>query len=67
VPDIWVRMRMGGMSNNSLRNMISGNIEAHSACRANGLSVPPWFILTKILSRVPQFIRARRMKGEATP
>ena len=57
-----MRMRMGGMSNNSIRNMIRGNIEAYSACRNNGLKVPSWFILTKVLSRVPQFIRARRMK-----
>ena len=65
VPEIWVRMRMGGMSNNSIRNMIRGNMEAYSACRANSLKVPPWFILTKVLSRVPQFIRARRMKLKA--
>lgn len=62
VPEIWVRMRMGGMSNNSIRNMVRGNIEAYTSCRANGLNVPPWFMLTKVLSRVPQFIRARRMK-----
>lgn len=62
VPEVWVRMRMGGMSNNSVRNMIRGNLEAYAACRANGLKVPPWFILTKIFSRVPQFIRAYRMK-----
>jgi glycosyltransferase involved in cell wall biosynthesis len=62
VPEVWVRMRMGGMSNNSIRNMIRGNIEAYSACRTNGLNVPPWFILTKVLSRVPQFISAHRMK-----
>ncbi len=67
VPEIWVRMRMGGMSNNSIRNMIRGNLEAYAACRANGLSVPPWFILTKVLSRVPQFIRARRMKLKSSP
>jgi glycosyltransferase involved in cell wall biosynthesis len=62
VPEVWVRMRMGGMSNNSIRNMIRGNFEAYSACRTNGLNVPPWFILTKVLSRVPQFIRAHRMR-----
>ena len=67
VPDVWVRMRMGGMSNNSIRNMIRGNLEAYAACRANGLSVPPWFILTKVLSRIPQFIRARRMKLKVLP
>jgi len=67
VPDVWVRMRMGGMSNNSIRNMIRGNFEAYSACRANGVSVPPWFILTKVLSRVPQFIRAQGKKLSTPP
>lgn len=62
VPEIWVRMRMGGMSNNSIRNMVRGNIEAYSSCRNNGLKVPPWFILTKVLSRVPQFIKAKLMR-----
>ena len=64
VPEIWVRMRMGGMSNNNILNIVRGNIEAYSSCCANGLNVRPWFILTKVLSRMPQFIRARRMKQD---
>lgn len=64
VPEIWVRMRMGGMSNNSIRNILRGNLEAHSACRNNGLRVPPWFILGKVISRIPQFISAYRMKPD---
>ncbi|MCG3771194.1 MAG: hypothetical protein JW384_02376 [Nitrosomonadaceae bacterium] len=62
VPEVWVRMRLGGMSNNSIRNVIRGNIEAYSACRTNGLKVLPWFIITKVLSRIPQFISAHGMK-----
>jgi glycosyltransferase involved in cell wall biosynthesis len=62
IPEIWVRMRMGGMSNNSILNVIRGNIEAYSSCRANGLNVPPWFILSKMFSRLPQFIKAHRIK-----
>lgn len=62
IPEVWVRMRMGGMSNNSIRNVIRGNIEAYSSCRANGLKVPPWFILGKVFSRLPQFVKAYRMK-----
>lgn len=55
VPNIWVRMRMGGVSNSSVRGVIKGNIEAWHACRKNGLKVGPFFMLTKILSRAPQF------------
>ena len=58
VPEVWVRMRVGGMSNSSIRNIIRGNIESYLACRTNGLSIPPWFILAKVLSRIRQFIHA---------
>ncbi len=64
VPEIWIRMRTGGMSNNSIRNILRGNLEAYSACRANGLRVPPWFILTKIIFRLPQYVSAYRMKPD---
>jgi glycosyltransferase involved in cell wall biosynthesis len=55
VPEIWVRMRTGGATNRSLRNVVRGNIEAYRAARKNGLAVTPLFMLRKILSRVPQF------------
>jgi glycosyltransferase involved in cell wall biosynthesis len=64
IPELWVRMRMGGMSNKNILNMIRGNLEAYSSCRANGVNVPPWFILSKIFSRLPQFIKAYRMKPD---
>lgn len=64
IPELWVRMRMGGMSNKNILNMIRGNLEAYSSCRANGINVPPWFILSKIFSRLPQFIKAYRMKPD---
>jgi glycosyltransferase involved in cell wall biosynthesis len=57
VPEFWVRMRAGGVSNRDLRSVLRGNREAWAICRKNGLAVPPWFVLTKILSRVPQFLR----------
>lgn len=55
VPRIWVRMRMGGVSNNSVLGVLKGNLEAYRACRKNGLQVGIWFIPRKILSRIPQF------------
>jgi len=55
VPKIWVRMRTGGVSNNSLRGILRGNIEAYRACKKNSLDIGPLFIPKKILSRVPQF------------
>ncbi len=56
VPKIWVKMRTGGTSNNSVRGIIKGNIEASRACKMHRLSVGPFFIVRKILSRIPQFL-----------
>jgi len=55
VAEIWVRMRTGGVSNRNWRDVVRGNIEAYRAARANGLKVTPWFVLRKIVSRIPQF------------
>jgi glycosyltransferase involved in cell wall biosynthesis len=55
VPSVWVRMRMGGASNNSVTGVIRGNLEAYRICRKNGLGVSPLFIFIKVASRIPQF------------
>ena len=55
VPRVWVRMRLGGVSNRRLSNIVKGNLEAWRACRQHALRVSPLFILRKVLSRVPQF------------
>ncbi|MDA9982588.1 glycosyltransferase [Gammaproteobacteria bacterium] len=55
VPEIWVRMRMGGTTNRSLTNIIKGNLESYRACKKHGLGVGPMFFVTKIAQRLPQF------------
>lgn len=57
LPEILVRMRAGGASNASLRNVIQGNFEAVRACRKHGLPGGFRFVTGKILSRIPQFLR----------
>ena len=57
VPEIWVRMRMGGASNESIGNVWQGNLEAWRSCRKRGFAVSPWFIVRKIASRFPQYLR----------
>jgi glycosyltransferase involved in cell wall biosynthesis len=57
LPEVIVKMRMGGVSNRSVWNVIKGNLEAYRACRRHGLKVTPLFISRKILSRLPQFFR----------
>jgi glycosyltransferase involved in cell wall biosynthesis len=56
VPETWVRMRMGGMSNRSIIGIIKGNLEAYRIGRHHQLPVRPWFPLVKIWSRLPQFL-----------
>ena len=55
LPMILVKMRIGGASNNSIVNIIRGNIEAYRACKKNHLPVTWLFIVKKMLSRIPQF------------
>lgn len=57
MPKVWVRMRLGGVSNQSLLKIIYANMEAYRACKKHGLQVAiaPFFILKKIASRIPQF------------
>lgn len=59
VPEYWVRMRSGGQSNASLGRVLRGNREAWLIARHHGLPVPPWYPLTKMLSRLPQFLGRR--------
>ncbi|MDX2476826.1 MAG: glycosyltransferase, partial [Gammaproteobacteria bacterium] len=60
LPGVMVKMRMGGVTNNRISNVIKGNLEAYTACRKNGLAVTPLFMVRKILSRLPQFFRKPR-------
>lgn len=57
IPEVLVRMRMGGASNASFRNILRGNLEASKACQKHGLPGGVLFIAGKILSRLPQFLR----------
>lgn len=56
IPEILVKMRMGGTTNRSLANVIKGNLESYRACKQHGLKVTPLFFVVKLLSRLPQFL-----------
>lgn len=64
VPEFWVRMRVGGFSNNSYRNILLGNLEAYWICRKRGVTVWPWFPIVKMVSRLPQFFERRVHDGQ---
>jgi len=58
IPDVLVKMRLGGATNRSLKNIIHQNREIVAALRQHGFR-PSWarFIISKIWSRGRQFIR----------
>lgn len=53
----FVKMRVGGESNRSLKNIIKANIESYKAWKVNGLNINPVMLLLKPLSKVLQFFR----------
>jgi len=55
IPEIFVKMRVGGESNKSIRNIIKANIECYKAWQTNGLKINPIVFLTKPLSKIFQF------------
>lgn len=62
IPKVLVRMRSGGVSR-GLWHILEGNIEAYRACRKHSLNVTPFFIVKKILSRIPQFFHRDRFEA----
>ena len=57
LPEIMVKMRLGGTTNRSIGNIIRGNLESYRACKKLGLKVTPAYFITKLSMRIPQFFR----------
>jgi glycosyltransferase involved in cell wall biosynthesis len=58
IPEVLVRMRVGGVSNSSLRGIYRQNIEVLRAIQSNGLTVnPAIFAVVKAFRRAKQFVR----------
>lgn len=57
VPQVWVRMRAGGVSNNSIKGIIRQNQQILQAAKKLDIAISPFgFIFHKILSRLTQWI-----------
>ena len=54
IPKIMVKMRTGGGSS-KLSFIVKGNISAYRSCKRHAIPVSPFFVVTKVLSRIPQF------------
>ena len=50
-----VRMRMGGESNRSIRNIVKGNINCLKAFKVNNLRVPLFYPIIRLLPKVKQY------------
>lgn len=58
IPEVLVKMRMGGVSNRSLRGVVRQNLEVKRALRGLGLKFSfAKFFVNKIISRSLQFVR----------
>ena len=55
IPEVLVKMRVGGISNSSIKNRIEANRMDRKAWKANGLKLYPWTTIFKPLSKITQF------------
>mgnify|MGYP001172334102 CR=1 FL=1 len=60
IPEVWVKMRMGGTTNRNLKNIWLQNKEIFNSFHKNGLSANPIiFFVYKIISRLKQFFKRK--------
>jgi glycosyltransferase len=59
IPEVLVKMRTGGKSNRSLKNLIIKSSEDYKARKVNKLNGGLYTILLKNISKVPQFFRKK--------
>jgi glycosyltransferase len=57
IPDVLVKMRIGGKSNRTLWQIIKANIECYQAWKKNGLKITPLIILKKPVSKLIQYVK----------
>jgi glycosyltransferase len=55
LPQVLVKMRVGGISNKSLQNRWNANVEDRRAMKENGIPYPIWTAICKPLRKVSQF------------
>lgn len=57
LPQVQVRMRLGGATNASVANVVAQNKEIFAALRKNRIPFSPWvFVLRKLANRLVQFV-----------
>ena len=56
IPEVLVKMRTGGMSNQSLKNRLKANLMDRKAWTVNDLSPYPWTLWMKPLRKIGQWV-----------
>jgi len=56
LPMVIARMRAGGISNRSIKNILVSNYEVYKSWKINGFSVSPFIIARKPISKVTQIL-----------
>ncbi len=67
IPRVLVRMRLGGESNRTWRNVLKQNICIQQALRWNGLSPHPLYLLLKGLEKTRQFCGTNMARHSQDP
>ena len=60
LPEVLVIMRLGGLSNKSLKNIIQKSTEDYNAWKINNLSGGIHTIAMKNISKIPQFFAKQK-------
>ena len=60
LPEVVTKMRVGGASNRSVKNILQKSKEDYKAMKSNGLHFPLWVLLSKNISKIPQFIKGKK-------
>jgi len=55
IPEVLIKMRVGGMSNRSLKNLIIKSSEDYKAWKVNNLDRGLFTIFLKNICKIPQF------------
>ena len=61
IPDTLIHMRLGGATNNSIKNIVSGNREIYKAAKSHGLQIGLGFVIRKLANRFSQFVKVTKV------
>lgn len=64
LPEVITRMRVGGESNKSIRNIIQKSKEDYRAICKNNIPFPAMVLFIKNISKIPQFFRTINFKNK---